>query len=91
MKKSLLFAAALTMLFASCTKNNDEVKTLEAEFTLETVSELPYGEPVQLSGSFTSTTAISKAVFTGAKKQRTAHSQLWVRPRKEPLKELLLL
>ena len=68
MKKSLLFAAALTMLFASCTKNNDEVKTLEAEFTLETVSELPYGEPVQLSGSFTSTTAISKAVFTGAKK-----------------------
>lgn len=68
MKKSLLFAAALTMLFASCTKNNDEVKTLKAEFTLETVSELPYGEPVQLSGSFTSTTAISKAVFTGAKK-----------------------
>lgn len=68
MKKSLLFAAALTMLFASCTKNNDEEKTLDAEFTLETISALPYGEPVQLSGSFTSSAAVSKAVFSGAKK-----------------------
>ena len=67
MKKTLLFAAALTMLFASCDKNNDS-KKLEAEFELETVEALTYGEPVALTGTITSNTAVTKAVFTGAKK-----------------------
>ena len=71
MKKSLLFAAVLTILFAGCQKNDekdDKVKELEVEFTLEKIEALPYGEPVNLSGSFTGTTAVSKAVFSGAKK-----------------------
>lgn len=68
MKKSLLFAAALTMLLASCDKNNDGKKELDAEFALETVESLTYGEPVALSGTITSNTAIDKVVFTGAKK-----------------------
>ena len=68
MKKTLLFAAALTMLFASCDKNNDDKKELDAEFALETVGALTYGEPVALTGTITSNTAIDKVVFTGAKK-----------------------
>lgn len=68
MKKSLLFAAALTMLLASCDKNNDGKKELDAEFALETVESLTYGEPVTLTGTITSNTAIDKVVFTGAKK-----------------------
>ena len=68
MKKALLFAAALTMLFASCDKNNDGKKELDAEFALETVEALTYGEPVALTGTITSNTAIDKVVFTGAKK-----------------------
>ena len=68
MKKSLLFAAALTMLLASCDKNNDGKKELDAEFALETVEALTYGEPVALTGTITSNTAIDKVVFTGAKK-----------------------
>lgn len=68
MRKTLLFAAALTMLFASCDKNNDGKKELDAEFALETVGELTYGEPVALTGTITSNTAIDKVVFTGAKK-----------------------
>ena len=43
MKKSLLFAAALTMLFASCDKNDDNKKALDADFKLETVQTLTYG------------------------------------------------
>lgn len=68
MKKTLLFAAALTMLLASCDKNNDGKKELDAEFALETVEALTYGEPVALTGTITSNTAIDKVVFTGAKK-----------------------
>ena len=68
MKKTLLFAAALTMLFASCDKNNDGKKELDAEFALETVGALTYGEPVALTGTITSNTAIDKVIFTGAKK-----------------------
>lgn len=68
MKKTFLFAAALTMLFASCDKNNDGKKELDAEFALETVEALTYGEPVALTGTITSNTAIDKVVFTGAKK-----------------------
>ena len=68
MKKTLLFAAALTMLLASCDKNNDGKKELDAEFALETVAALTYGEPVALTGTITSNTAIDKVVFTGAKK-----------------------
>lgn len=68
MKKTLLFAAALTMLFASCDKNNDGKKELDAEFALETVEALTYGKPVALTGTITSNTAIDKVVFTGAKK-----------------------
>lgn len=68
MKKSLLFAAALTMLLASCDKNNDGKKELDAEFALETVGALTYGEPVALTGTITSNTTIDKVVFTGAKK-----------------------
>ena len=68
MKKSLLFAAALTMLFASCDKNDDNKKALDADFKLETVQTLAYGEPVALTGSITSSAAVTKAVFTGAKK-----------------------
>lgn len=68
MKQTLLFAAALTMLFASCDKNNDGKKELDAEFALETVEALTYGEPVALTGTITSNTAIDKVVFTGAKK-----------------------
>lgn len=68
MKKTLLFAAALTMLFASCDKNNDGKKELDAQFALETVGALTYGEPVALTGTITSNTAIDKVVFTGAKK-----------------------
>lgn len=68
MRKTLLFAAALTMLFASCDKNNDGKKELDAEFALETVGALTYGEPVALTGTITSNTAIDKVVFTGAKK-----------------------
>lgn len=68
MKKTLLFAAALTMLFASCDKNNDGKKELDAEFALETVGALTYGEPIALTGTITSNTAIDKVVFTGAKK-----------------------
>lgn len=68
MKKTLLFAAALTMLFASCDKNNDGKKELDAEFALETVGALTYGEPVALTGTITSNSAIDKVVFTGAKK-----------------------
>ncbi len=68
MEKTLLFAAALTMLFASCDKNNDGKKELDAEFALETVGALTYGEPVALTGTITSNTAIDKVVFTGAKK-----------------------
>lgn len=68
MKKTLLFAAAITMLLASCDKNNDGKKELDAEFALETVEALTYGEPVALTGTITSNTAIDKVVFTGAKK-----------------------
>lgn len=68
MRKTLLFAAALTMLLASCDKNNDGKKELDAEFALETVETLTYGEPVALTGTITSNTAIDKVVFTGAKK-----------------------
>lgn len=68
MKKALLFAAALTMLLASCDKNNDGKKELDAEFALETVEALTYGEPVALTGAITSNTTIDKVVFTGAKK-----------------------
>lgn len=68
MKKTFLFAAALTMLFASCDKNNDGKKELDAEFALETVEALTYGEPVALTGTITSNTTIDKVVFTGAKK-----------------------
>lgn len=68
MKKTLLFAAALTMLFGSCDKNNDGKKELDAEFALETVGALTYGEPVALTGTITSNTTIDKVVFTGAKK-----------------------
>lgn len=68
MKKTLLFAAALTMLLASCDKNDDGKKELDAEFALETVESLTYGEPVALTGTITSNTAIDKVVFTGAKK-----------------------
>lgn len=68
MRKTLLFAAALTMLLASCDKNNDGKKELDAEFALETVESLTYGEPVALTGTITSNTAIDKVVFTGAKK-----------------------
>lgn len=68
MKKTLLYVAALTMLFASCDKNNDGKKELDAEFALETVEALTYGEPVALTGTITSNTAIDKVVFTGAKK-----------------------
>lgn len=68
MKKTLLFAAALTMLLASCDKNNDGKKELDAEFALETVGTLTYGEPVALTGTITSNTTIDKVVFTGAKK-----------------------
>lgn len=68
MRKTLLFAAALTMLLASCDKNNDGKKELDAEFALETVGALTYGEPVALTGTITSNTAIDKVVFTGAKK-----------------------
>ena len=56
------------MLFASCDKNNDGKKELDAEFALETVGALTYGEPVALTGTITSNTAIDKVVFTGAKK-----------------------
>lgn len=56
------------MLFASCDKNNDGKKELDAEFALETVEALTYGEPVALTGTITSNTAIDKVVFTGAKK-----------------------
>lgn len=68
MRKTLLFAAALTMLLASCDKNNDGKKELDAEFALETVGALTYGEPVALTGTITSNTAIDKVVFTCAKK-----------------------
>ena len=68
MKKTLLFAAALTMLLASCDKNEDNKKALDADFKLETVQTLVYGEPVALTGSITSSAAVTKAVFTGAKK-----------------------
>ena len=68
MKKTLLFAAALTMLLASCNKNDDTKKALDADFKLETVQTLVYGEPVALTGSITSSAAVTKAVFTGAKK-----------------------
>lgn len=68
MKKTLLFAATLTMLLASCDKNNDGKKELDAEFALETVGALTYGEPVALTGTITSNTTIDKVVFTGAKK-----------------------
>ena len=68
MKKTLLFAAALTMLLASCDKNEDNKKALDADFKLETVQTLAYGEPVALTGSITSSAAVTKAVFTGAKK-----------------------
>lgn len=68
MRKTLLFAAALTMLLASCDKNNDGKKELDAEFALETVEALTYGEPVALTGTIPSNTAIDKVVFTGAKK-----------------------
>lgn len=68
MKKTLLFAAALTMLLASCNKNEDNKKALDADFKLETVQTLVYGEPVALTGSITSSAAVTKAVFTGAKK-----------------------
>ncbi len=56
------------MLLASCDKNNDGKKELDAEFALETVEALTYGEPVALTGTITSNTAIDKVVFTGAKK-----------------------
>ena len=68
MKKTLLFAAALTMLLASCDKNEDNKKALDADFKLETVQTLAYGEPVALTGTITSNAAVTKAVFTGAKK-----------------------
>lgn len=91
MKKTLLFAAALTMLLASCDKNNDGKKELDAEFALETVGALTYGEPVALTGTITSNTTIDKVVFTGQRKQKTAHSQLSEKLRKEASTALLHL
>lgn len=72
MKKTLFVIAAVALAIVSCEKNGggNTGKPLDATFTFALQSaQLVYAEPTEISGSFTSTAAIDKAVLTAVKKQ----------------------
>ena len=69
MKKSFLFAAMMTAMLVGCSKNKVTAeKELDADFELETVEALPYGEPVTVKGTVSGSGTVRTVVFTGAKK-----------------------
>ena len=77
MKKTLFAVAAMALLAVSCNKESgkDQVKPLDATFTLTTeLSEaLPYGQPTELSGTAVTTATLDSYTFTAVKKVGEAY------------------
>ena len=77
MKKTLFAVAAMALLAVSCNKEtgNEQVKPLDATFTLTTeLSEaLPYGQPTVISGTAVTTAALDSYTFTAVKKVGEAY------------------
>lgn len=73
-KKSLFFIVLLalfaTISFTSCNNGDDPISEANVEFALDQTSltNLIYGEPVIISGTVSSESAISSLTFTGVKK-----------------------
>ena len=72
MKKTLFAVAAMALLAVSCNKESgkDQVKPLDATFTLTTeLSEaLPYGQPTVLSGTAVTAATLDSYTLTAVKK-----------------------
>lgn len=77
MKKTLFAVAAMALLAVSCNKESgkDQVKPLDATFTLTTeLSEaLPYGQPTELSGTAVTTATLDSYILTAVKKSGEAY------------------
>ena len=77
MKKTLFAVAAMALLAVSCNKESgkDQVKPLEATFTLTTeLSEaLPYGQPTVLSGTAVTAATLDSYTLTAVKKSGEAY------------------
>jgi len=77
MKKTLFAVAAMALLAVSCNKESgkDQVKPLDATFTLTTeLSEaLPYGQPTELSGTAVTTATLDSYTLTAVKKSGEAY------------------
>ena len=77
MKKTLFAVAAMVLLAVSCNKDGDkdQVKPLEATFTLTTeLSEaLPYGQPTVLSGTAVTAATLDSYTLTAVKKSGEAY------------------
>ena len=77
MKKTLFAVAALALLAVSCNKESgkDQVKPLDATFTLTTeLSEaLPYGQPTELSGTAVTAATLDSYTLTAVKKSGEAY------------------
>ena len=77
MKKTLFAVAAMALLAVSCNKDGDkdQVKPLEATFTLTTeLSEaLPYGQPTVLSGTAVTAATLDSYTLTAVKKSGEAY------------------
>ena len=77
MKKTLFAVAAMALLAVSCNKESgkDQVKPLDATFTLTTeLSEaLPYGQPTELSGTAVTAATLDSYTFTAVKKVGEAY------------------
>ena len=77
MKKTLFAVAVMALLSVSCNKEtgNEQVKPLDATFTLSTeLSEaLPYGQPTVISGTAVTTAALDSYTFTAVKKVGEAY------------------
>ena len=77
MKKTLFAVAAMALLAVSCNKDGDkdQVKPLDATFTLTTeLSEaLPYGQPTVLSGTAVTAATLDSYTLTAVKKSGEAY------------------
>ena len=77
MKKTLFAVAAMALLAVSCNKESgkDQVKPLDATFTLTTeLSEaLPYGQPTELSGTAVTSATLDSYTLTAVKKSGEAY------------------
>ena len=77
MKKTLFAVAAMALLAVSCNKESgkDQVKPLDATFTLTTeLSEaLPYGQPTVLSGTAVTAATLDSYTLTAVKKSGEAY------------------